>query len=135
MPRVTIELTLLAWTLVLAIVQILLPAQFRTQETGITYNAGGRDADGPPMRPITGRLRRAQQNLFETLPLFAAAVLIAHVAGRDGTLTSSGCWLYLVARLVYLPLYAAGVPYLRSLTWLASLFGLVLVLAAILRPA
>ena len=130
----TTELTLLAWTLVLAVVQILLPAQLRTEETGIAYNTGARDGDGPPMRPITGRLKRAQQNLFETLPLFAAAVLIAHVAGRDGTLTLAGCWLYLVARIVYVPLYAAGVPYLRSLVWLGALAGLALVLVAVLRP-
>ena len=131
----TTELTLLAWTLVLAIVQILLPAQLRTQETGVEYNAGARDQEGPPTRPVTGRLRRAQRNLFETLPLFAAAVLIAHVAGRTGPLTVAGCWLYLVARIIYLPLYAAGIPYLRSLIWLVSLLGLVLVLVAVLRLA
>jgi uncharacterized MAPEG superfamily protein len=56
------------------------------------------------------------------------------VAGRDGTLTLAGCWLYLAARIVYVPLYMAGVPYLRSLTWLAALLGLVLVLIAVLRP-
>ena len=135
MPRMTPELTLLAWSLVLAIAQILLPAHLRTQETGIAYNTGARDAEGPPMRPVTGRLRRAQANLFETLPLFAAAVLIAHLAGRDGALTLAGCWIFLVARVAYLPLYAFGVPYLRSLAWLAGLLGLVLVLAAVLRPA
>ncbi|MDX7950960.1 MAPEG family protein [Lichenihabitans sp. Uapishka_5] len=131
----TLELTLLAWTLVLAIVQILLPSHLRTQETGVAYNTGARDGDGPPMRPVTARLKRAQQNLFETLPLFAAAVLIAHVAGRDGTLTAWGCWLYLVARIVYVPLYAAGIPYLRSLCWLVSLVGLALMLVAVLHPA
>ncbi len=130
----TTELTLLAWTLVLAIVQILLPAHLRTQETGADYNTGARDVDGPPMRPITGRLKRAQQNLFETLPLFAAVVLIAHVAERDGALTLVGCWLYLVARIIYVPLYASGVPYLRSATWLVSLLGLLLILIAVLRP-
>lgn len=128
----TIELTLLAWTLVLAIVQIMLPAMLRNRETGLDYNAGPRDDDGPPVGIITGRLRRAQRNLFETLPLFIAAILIAHVAGRNGLLTLTGAWLYLVARIIYLPLYAFGVPLVRSLVWLASVLGLVLVLAALL---
>lgn len=129
----TTELTLLGWTLVLAIVQVLLPAQLRSRETGIAYNAGARDEAGPPVGVVTGRFRRAQDNLFETLPLFAAALLIAHVASRNGTLTVVGAWLYVVARIVYLPLYVAGVPFVRSLAWVASLVGLILVLVAILR--
>jgi uncharacterized MAPEG superfamily protein len=131
----TTELTILAWTLVLAIVQIMLPAAARNKETGIEYNAGPRDSEGPPVGKITGRLMRAQKNLYETLPLFAAAVLIAHVADRDGALTLWGASLFLGARVVYLPLYALGIPFIRSMVWLVSLFGLGLVLLAILLPA
>lgn len=130
----TTELTILGWTLVLGLLQILLTAMLRDQETGIAYSIGARDAEAPPPRPVTARLQRAQANLFETLPLFAAAVLVAHVAGREGTLTLWGCWLYLGGRIVYLPLYAAGVPLLRSLVWTVSLVGLGMVLAAILAP-
>lgn len=131
----TIELSLLAWVLVLAVVQVMLPAMWRNRETGLDYNAGPRDEPGPPVGVVTGRLRRAQANLYETLPLFAAAVLIAHVAGREGVLTLWGAWLYLGARIVYVPLYAMGVPYLRSAVWSVSLLGLGLILLAILIPA
>lgn len=130
----TIELSLLAWVLVLAVVQVMLPAMWRNRETGLDYNAGPRDEPGPPVGVVTGRLRRAQANLYETLPLFAAAVLIAHVAGREGALTLWGAWLYLGARIVYVPLYAMGVPYLRSAVWSVSVLGLGLVLLAILIP-
>ena len=128
----TTELSLLGWTLVLAIVQILLPAAARNRETGVAHNAGARDEPGPPVGKVTARLQRAQQNLFETLPLFAAAVLIAHVAGREGLLTLIGAWVYLLARIVYVPLYAFGVPVVRSLAWTAAMLGLALVLFAIL---
>ena len=130
----TTELTLLAWTLVLAVVQVMLPASARNRETGRDYNAGPRDEPGPPVGVITGRLRRAQANLYETLPLFAAAILIAHVADRTGALTLWGAWLFFIARVVYLPLYAFGVPYVRSMVWMVALLGLFLVLAAILWP-
>lgn len=130
----TTELTLLGWTLVLAIVQILLPALLRNREAGIAYNAGPRDAPGPPMGRFTARLSRAQHNLFETLPLFIAAVLIAHVAGRDGALTLWGAWLYFTARVAYVPLYALGVPVVRSLVWALALLGLFLILLALLGP-
>lgn len=128
------ELTLLAWTLVLGLVQILLPAMARNRETGIAYNTGPRDEAGPPVGRITGRLRRAQANLFETLPLFAAAILIAHVAGREGSLSLAGAWMFLLGRVAHLPLYASGLPYVRSIAWTVSLIGLILVLVAILLP-
>jgi uncharacterized MAPEG superfamily protein len=126
------ELTLLGWTLVLAIVQILLPAMWRNREAGIDYNAGPRDGPGPPMGKITARLFRAQRNLFETLPLFIGAILIAHVGGQTGALTLWGAWLYFLARVAYIPLYALGIPWIRSLVWMVALFGLCLVLLAIL---
>ncbi|MDO8034609.1 MAPEG family protein [Janthinobacterium sp. SUN128] len=80
----------------------------------------------------TGRLRRAQANLFETLPLFAAAVLIAHVTAQESALTLYGAALYLAARVLYLPLYAFGVPVVRTLVWCVSIAGLLMLFWAIL---
>jgi uncharacterized MAPEG superfamily protein len=58
------ELTMLAWTLVLALVQVLLPAVVRNREVGIRYQAGPRDAATPPPSKLSGRLMRAQSNLL-----------------------------------------------------------------------
>jgi uncharacterized MAPEG superfamily protein len=127
----TTDLTYLALTLVLALVQIFLPAGARTAEFGSKWNAGARDQTPTSVRPLTGRLERAQANLYETLPLFIGAVLIAHVTGASGALTVWGAALYFWARVVYVPLYALGVPYIRSLVWLVSLAGLVMVLASL----
>ena len=127
----TTELTYLALTLILALVQIFLPAGARTVEFGSKWNAGPRDETPAARKPLTGRLERAQANLFETLPLFIGAVLIAHVIGAAGPLTLWGTALYFWARVVYVPLYALGVPYVRSLVWLVSLAGLVMVIAAL----
>ena len=128
----TTELTLLAWTLVLALVQIFAFDFARTGQYGINWNTGARDATMPDLSPVAERLRRAQNNLFETLPLFIAAVLILHVAGISTAMTVLGCQLYFWARVAYLPLYAFGVPYLRSLVWMVGFAGLVLLLIALL---
>lgn len=128
----TIELTMLAWTLVLALVQIGLADAMRTRETGLSFNMSARDGEAPPPRPVTARIQRAQANLFETLPVFAAAVLIAEVANRTGDTTELGAQLYLAARVLYVPLYAFGVPVLRSIVWLVSVAGIVMILKAIL---
>ncbi|MCV0416221.1 MAG: MAPEG family protein [Brevundimonas sp.] len=127
----TTELTYLAVTLILALVQVFLPAGARTVEFGSKWNAGPRDQTPAAKTPLTGRLERAQANLYETLPLFIGAVLIAHVAGRNGALTAWGTALYFWARVVYVPLYAFGVPYVRSLVWTVSFAGLAMILAAL----
>lgn len=126
------ELTLAVWMLIIALVQIFLPAMFRNRETGLDYNAGPRDDVGPPVGIITGRLQRAQRNLFETLPLFLAAIIIAHITGSEGTLTLTGAWIYVIGRVLYIPAYGFGIPYIRSLIWGVSLAGLVLIILALL---
>jgi uncharacterized MAPEG superfamily protein len=130
----TPQLMILGWTLVLAIVHIMAPAIARTRETGVEYNAGPRDEAGPPVGRVTARLQRAEKNFYETLPLFIAAVLIANLAHRDGALTLWGAGLYLVGRIAYLPIYALGIPKIRSVVWGVALLGLVLILWAILKP-
>lgn len=125
-------LHILGWTLVLAIVQIFLAAGARTKQYGMKWNASPRDDEVPPPGKLAGRLGRAQANLFETLPLFIGAVLIAHVAGVDPALPTLGAQLYLGGRLAHLPLYAFGVPYLRGLAFMVCLAGLGMILFSIL---
>jgi uncharacterized MAPEG superfamily protein len=127
----TPEFIMLAFTLILALVQIGAAIVARTAELGGKWNTGPRDEDVPPPGKLAGRLMRAQANLFETLPIFAAAVIMAHIAGKDGQLTAIGAHLYFFGRLIYVPIYAFGIPYIRSLVWLAAAAGLVMVLAAL----
>ena len=131
MFNMTTELTYAALTILLAVVQIFLPATGRTLQHGPKWNAGPRDEDMPASNVVTGRLERAQANLYETLPLFLGAILIAHVSGEDGFLTYWGATLYFWARVLYVPLYAFGVTGVRSLVFLVSLAGLLMIVAAL----
>lgn len=127
----TTELTVLAWGCILALVHIFVAVRFKTRQYGTKWNVGARDEELPPPLPIVGRLARAQANFFETFPIFAAAALIVGVAGLGDRWTALGAWMWLAARLVYLPLYAMGVPVVRTIAFLASVVGILLVL----RPA
>lgn len=127
----TPEFILLAFTLILAVVQIFAASTARTLELGAKWNSGPRDGVEPTPGKYSGRLLRAQANLFETLPIFAAAVIMAHVAGKDGQLTFLGTHLYFFARVAYVPLYALGVTYVRSLAFLVALAGLAMVIVAL----
>jgi uncharacterized MAPEG superfamily protein len=124
----TTELIVLAWGCVLALVHIIAAAQVKTRQYGSKWNVGPRDEELPPASPMVGRLSRAQANFFETFPLMVAAVLIVSVAALGNETTALGAWIWLGGRIAYLPLYALGVPYLRSLAWMAAMAGLVMVL-------
>jgi uncharacterized MAPEG superfamily protein len=85
-----------------------------------------------PLSGVAGRLDRALRNFLETFPLFAAVVLSAHAAGRHSALTEWGARLYFWGRVAYLPLYAAGIPLVRSLVWNVATAGILLFLVALL---
>lgn len=127
-----IEFTLLGATIVLALVNIFWAGNVRTKQYGTAWNMGARDAEMPPLNPLAGRLLRAQANLFETFPLFAAALLGAAAAGHLGWKTEIGAYLYFFGRLIYLPLYAAGIPKIRTLVWMVATLGLVFEIWALL---
>jgi uncharacterized MAPEG superfamily protein len=126
------ELTLLALSVVLGLVQIILSAHAASRQRGYRYAASTRDEPVPPLTGVAGRLERARNNFGETFPFFAAAVLMAHEAGRHSWMTVWGAHLYFWARVVYLPLYALGVPLVRSLVWNVAFAGIVLLLLALL---
>jgi uncharacterized MAPEG superfamily protein len=127
-----VELRMLALSILLGFVHIFLSGHAVTKQYGLDWNVGARDEEMPPLNPLAGRLRRAQHNFFETFPLFAAAVLIAVLAGKRGALTDWGVQLYFWGRLVYLPLYALGIRVVRSLVWTIATIGIFLVLVALL---
>lgn len=124
----TTELAVLAWGCILGLVHIFAAVQAKTRQYGAAWNMGARDEDVPPPAPIVGRLMRAQANFFETFPILVAAVLIDAAANLFDRWTAIGAAVWLVARLIYLPLYALGVPKVRTFVWMASLVGLIMLL-------
>ena len=128
----TLELKMLALSIVLGLVQIVLAAHASSLQRGYVWTASPRDKSMPPLTGLAGRLARALQNFVESFPLFAAAVLIAHVVDMHSWMTEWGVQLYFWGRVIYLALYAAGVFLLRSLAWDIATLGLVLVLLSLL---
>jgi uncharacterized MAPEG superfamily protein len=130
------ELVVLTWGCILAFLHILVAAQAKTRQYGTKWNISARDEELPPPSPVVGRLMRAQANFFETFPVFVAAVILAlstqSIAAPE-RLTALGAWLWLGGRVAYLPLYAFGVPVVRSLAWMVSVVGIVLLMWPALR--
>ncbi len=61
-----------------------------------------------------------------------ALALALAVTGKTGGLGATGAQVWFWARVVYVPIYAAGIPYLRTLVWTISAIGLILMLIALL---
>ena len=128
----TVELKLLAWSVVLLILHIMVQGGLVAPLRGASWNAGPRDEGQPPLGKYAGRAQRALENFKETYPAFVALALALAIAGKTGGNGTLGAWLWFAGRLVYLPLYLLGVPWLRSVAYGVSLVGLILMLTRLL---
>jgi len=114
----TVELTILTLATLLAVVQFILYAVPANRDMGPGYTLSARDR--PPWRemtPRTARLGRAFDNHMEWLVLFAIAVGVIQMAGENSTFTEAYAWVYLMARVAYVPAYVFGLRPWRSLVW------------------
>jgi uncharacterized MAPEG superfamily protein len=120
------DLMFLVWTVALTFVQCVIAAAGAQAQVGLPALAGNRNGL-PPLSGWADRAARAHRNMLESLVLFVALVLAAHVAGKANATTVLGCELFFWARLVYVPVYVIGIPWVRTGVWAFSIAGLALI--------
>ena len=126
-----IELQLLVWTGILALVQMIAAVVGAHTQVGLPTLAGNRDN----MPALTGwalRAQRAHLNLLESIVVFAILVLVAHAMGRLNETTALGAQLFFWGRVAYALVYLVGIPWVRTLVWGVSMAGLLVILSQIL---
>lgn len=111
-----IELKVLGYAALLQFVQFVFMAVPVNLQLGTKYTGGSRDEE-KRATGVPGRLKRALDNHFEGLILFTIAVVVVVLGDASSPLTQNCAWVYLVARILYVPAYASGIPLLRSLIW------------------
>ncbi|KLI64992.1 MAPEG family protein [Aurantiacibacter marinus] len=126
------EITVLALSGILMLAHIFAATHYKTKQYGVDWNMGARDEDTEPLNDLAARLDRARGNFLETLPLAIIALFGVVLAGKATDLTALAAWVWLGARLVYLPLYWTGVPKVRTYVWAVSLLALLYVLGVLL---
>ena len=132
----TVELLAALIVIALGVVQVILQASEFRRVHGVPYANTAQDA--PPTEPdsvMLGRLTRALRNLHETLPFFLGVVIILAMMDHSTTVTRIAALVFAGARIVYLPLYAMGVPYLRGLVWTFSFIALITLIVSALGAA
>ena len=127
----TTELKLLVWSVILTVVQMLVAAGGGIMQVGIPAMAGNRD-DLPPITGWAGRARRAHHNMLENLVLFAVLVVAASISGKINATTALGAELFFWGRVIYAPIYIAGIPWLRTAAFTVSLVGLFMIFGQLL---
>lgn len=130
----TVELWSLVWSGVLLFVLIMIASTANTRVKSVAWNAGNRD-EPAPSTGWPGRADRAYHNMLETLPIFIIMVLVAHVANIHSSNTVLGAQLYLWGRIAHAALYHVGIAYVRTLAWIISIIGIVLIFVEIVRAA
>ena len=118
--------------LALFVLQTLLPGRFREPAAPgapnkLVENLGPRDQ----MRPLTlvgQRAARALANIQEALPVFLALALLNMIVAPGAPDAVIGAWIFLAARVLYVPVYLAGISVVRTLFWVAGVVGLILMI-------
>ena len=123
-----VEIRIAAYGALLLFVHIFIAVRYKTAQYGRAWNVGARDEDLPPPNAMTGRTARAQANYAETFPIAAVALLGVVLADRTSDMTALGGWIWLGARVAYLPLYMSGVRVVRTLVYTVSIVGLAMVI-------
>jgi uncharacterized MAPEG superfamily protein len=127
----SLELTMLVWSIALTFVQMVIAAAATTLQPGLPGKTGNREDAGE----VTGwaeRARRAHLDMVANMVVFAPLIVIADIAGRDNRMTEIGAQLFFWTRLAYAIVYIAGVPRLRTAVWSASAVAMVLVFLQLL---
>jgi len=127
---------LILLVLALFVLQTLLPGRFREPAVGangeIAENLGNRDH----VRPLTlvgQRAKRALENMHEALPVFLALALLNMIVDTVASIALTGATIFLIARVLYVGVYMAGIAVVRTLIWVVSWVGLAMMIAPLLQ--
>jgi uncharacterized MAPEG superfamily protein len=127
----TIELDLLAASIVLGIVHIIVVSHLQSWHRGYGGLPAREDTALRPLTGTAGRAERTLRNYLETFPFFAAAILVVTVTNTHSWLTVWGAQFYFWGRIVYAILYAADLPLARSLVWNIPTVGILMSVAGL----
>lgn len=125
------ELTYLTYAVILLVVHMFVQATFSGLSKGLDWAIGSQDEARDPS-VVAGRLERALTNYVYNLVAFVALALTLHATGLGTDSTALGAAIWFWARVAYVPAFASGIPFTRSVAWFVSLAGLALMIVPLL---
>lgn len=126
----SVELSYLAmygvFTLVLILVQVLISMA----QHGLVALAGNRE--GLVSTGMAARAEKAVNNSILTMALVAPAAVMVSMTDSGGATTELAIRIFLAARVAYAVVFIMGIPWLRTLTWVAGFFCILALYLAVL---
>ena len=113
------ELSILGLYGLVVFVTILIQVLTAQAQVGLAMLVKPRD-DMPKLTGVAGRMERAQLNSIVAMALIAPAILILAHKGLSTSTTLLAAQIFLIARIAYVVVYAMGLPWARTLIWLAG---------------
>lgn len=92
----------------------------RMIEIGVWGAMKNPSPDASPQAPWAERMMHAHTNAVENLVIFAPLVLLLLVAEVSTPATIAACQLYFFARLGHYVIYSMGIPFLRTVAFIAG---------------
>jgi uncharacterized MAPEG superfamily protein len=126
------ELTCLEWSVALWLVHVLVQATVGNIELPFGYLLTSRDKPPPAGGLLFGRATRALANYVENFTPFVAVALALIVTHRTGGSGALGATIWVLARIVYIPIYLFDVVYARTAVWALSIVGLLMMLSRLI---
>jgi uncharacterized MAPEG superfamily protein len=121
---IVVDMALLTWVTVLA--ASLIRAKGWTLP-GFLAALGNRD-NMPEPSALAGRATRTANNTLENFVLFSALAFVAHLSGSADPRILTGAILFFWARVVFIPVYYIGLPYVRTVIWGVSIVGMAMMI-------
>jgi len=87
------------------------------QKLDLSQLAGNRESL-PSLTGLAGRMDKAQMNSVVAMALFAPAILILELRGDIPPVAHTLAWIFLIARIAYVAVFAFGIPWVRTIVWL-----------------
>ena len=126
------ELACLELSVVLWLAHVLAQATVGNVQLPLGYLFTSRDTPAATSGLLFGRATRALANYVENFTPFVALALTLIVTQRTGGAGAIGATIWILARIVYLPIYVSGIIYVRTLVWMISIVGLVMMLGRLI---
>jgi len=126
---IIVELAVINWLLLLA--ASLMRARAWTAQ-GMMIALGNREGLPTPIG-LAGRTDRTARNMLENLVLFSVITLVAFAAGVTDPKVELGARLFFWGRVLYIPIYMAGIPLARTAAWAVGVVGMGMIVTALFQ--
>ena len=116
--------SILILSFLLVLIQITIPVliSLLTNNVKLSYLFSSRD-NAANTSKYRDRANRSLKNLFETLPIFIGLILLSIINDVDNSLLAM---IWLLARIIYVPVYIVGINYVRTGIWAIAIICLII---------